>query len=145
MTVATTNDGVSFGAAAHEEPVPESRRAARRAVNLSCELIASRSDDPSPSRCADLSPFGMSVDTDHHLDDQELVVVSFHPPTSCRQLTLFAEVKRGIFDIDSGTFTAGLEFVGVTAIERQMLSGALRGLPPRLPARFQRTAQSAAG
>ncbi len=118
------------------EQIPESRRAARRAVELDCELICNHWDRPIPSICTDLSPYGVWLETTMPLEHGERVVLSFTPPSRGKELTLFARVKRIERDDDDrvhGCSGVGLEFEGLSVWEQQILSGALRGLPPHLP------------
>lgn len=115
---------------------PESRRAARRAVDLSCEIIICRWDRPVRSRGTDLSPYGMWIETTVPLAVGEQVVVELSPPGRERALPLFARVmriERDERDLVSGSIGVGLEFVNVTIWEQRILTGALRGLPPHLP------------
>jgi len=118
------------------EPMPESRRAARRAVDFRCDLIAARWDRPVTSRCTDLSPFGMWLETTLPLTEGDDVVVVFTPPNHRREMTLFAVVRhvvRDDFDLRGQAFGVGLEFANVTRFEEKSLAGGLRGMPPRLP------------
>ena len=54
---------------------PESRRAARRAVAMSCDVIASGWDRPIASQCTDVSPFGMWLETSYPVKAGDTVVV----------------------------------------------------------------------
>ncbi|MBW2454015.1 MAG: PilZ domain-containing protein [Deltaproteobacteria bacterium] len=119
-----------------EEQMPESRRAARRAVDFACDLVAARWDRPVTSRCTDLSPFGMWLETTLPLTEEDSVVVSFTPPQRDREMTLFATVRhvvRDTFGMRSQAFGIGLEFENVTVFEEKILGDRLRGMPPRLP------------
>ncbi len=119
-----------------EEQMPESRRAARRAVDFHCDLVAVRWDRPVCSRCTDLSPYGMWIETTLPLTEGDSVVVTFTPPQRERELTLFAKVRhvvRDIFGKRCQAFGIGLEFENVTVFEDKTLSDGLKGMPPRLP------------
>ena len=126
-----------------DEPAPESRRAARRAVDIRCDLITDRWDRPVPSRCADLSPHGMWLETSMRLDVCERVVVCFRLPQASpsaqpSELMLFARVKRverDDHDVAQGSSGVALEFVGTTAHELTALDASLRGIPPVFPGR----------
>ncbi len=114
---------------------PESRRAARRAVDIACDLISTHWDRPVPSRCSDLSPHGMWLETTVPLEVGERVVVCFRPPRS-GDMMVFARVnrvERDDRDERSGSSGVGLELVGLSALEQTELALSLRGLPPVLP------------
>lgn len=112
---------------------PESRRTARRAVELICEVIAPHEDQPEQALCTDLSEHGMSLLTDVPLDVGDIVSVCIKPPTHSIRLTLFGQVRRSFLDLDAEQFDTGIEFVNISAFERKTLRDALVGLPPRLP------------
>ncbi len=114
---------------------PESRRAARRAVTLSCEVITSRWDRPVQSECSDLSPYGMWIETTFPLKEGDDIMLNFCPPRRDVELTLFAKVRH-VDDrlvLERGASGVGLEFENVTVWEAQILRSALKGLPPHLP------------
>ncbi|MCA9621438.1 MAG: PilZ domain-containing protein [Myxococcales bacterium] len=111
------------------ELLEESRRVARRWVELDCELITKTADRPLPSRCLDLSPLGMALTTQVVLADGEEVVVSFRPPREDEEMILFGRVRHAV---PSGQPT-GVAFEATTIEERISLFDALRGIPPRLP------------
>jgi hypothetical protein len=118
------------------ETIPESRRAARRAVDFPIELVASSWDRPVASRCTDLSPFGMWLETTLPLVEGDDVVVCFTPPQRQRPMTLFARVRHVVRDdlgVRSQAFGVGLEFENATVFEEKTLGDALVGMPPRLP------------
>ena len=48
----------------------------------------------------------------------------------------FARVRRVVLDVDTGIFHSGLEFDGITIVERTALRYALRGIPPRFPSKL---------
>ena len=124
--------------------IPESRRAARRSVEIDCDVVATQSDTLTIARCSDLSPFGMSLETDLVLEADDVVAVSFAPPYDEPEMTLFARVKRSVLDLRSGQRNVGLEFVRVASFERHALRNALRGIPPRFPGRLRSGLQPAA-
>lgn len=132
-------DTLSHGwqaAPAEPEPPADSRRAARRAVDVACDVISSRWDGPVAARCTDLSPHGMWLETPAELDEGERVVLCFRPPRSPSEMTLFARVGRVLRDERDrfgGTSGAALAFVGASALEVEELEHALRGLPPVFP------------
>ncbi len=118
------------------ELVPESRRAARRAVELDCELICDHWDHPVTAICTDLSPYGVWLETTTPLKPGERVVISFTPPNRNKELTLFARVtriERDNEDLEQDSTGVGHEFQGLSLCEQHILSGAQRGLPPHLP------------
>jgi hypothetical protein len=111
---------------------PEARRAARRAVNLSCEVITSAWDRPILSRCTDVSPYGMWVETSSPVALGDTVVVCFTPPKRRRELTLFGRVCR-VDHREHGGYGVGLEYDCVEWFEQKTLADSLRGIPPRFP------------
>jgi len=114
----------------------ESRAAARRAVNLPCDLLVAEWDRPIASRCTDLSPVGMYLETSFPVFEDKVVAVCFTPPGCRTELSLFGRVRHvSCVDDDSARdrFGVGLRFAAVTDDERRLLAEALRGLPPRLP------------
>lgn len=117
----------------------EARRCARRAVDLACDLIIDRWDQPVQSHCVDLSPYGMLLETTFPVDDGEQVMLSFRPPASSKEVILFARVRHvrrdpAAIDVDG----VGLEFENTTVWEQQKLAAALKGLPPPLPGQRRR-------
>jgi hypothetical protein len=113
-----------------DESVPESRRAARRAVEIVCDVVTMEGDEPVPSWCTDLSPYGLWIETDVALAPGERVIVSFQPTPRHDEVTLFARVQRVS---NEGGIGAGLEFEHVSAAEEETLRRALKGIPPRFP------------
>ncbi|MEM9695993.1 MAG: PilZ domain-containing protein [Myxococcota bacterium] len=71
-----------------------SRRAIRRAVRLSCEVVGAHSDRPLPFMVTDMSTTGLWLQTVHPLRAGETVVVCFDIPGSKRAVMPFAEVVR---------------------------------------------------
>lgn len=114
------------------EPTPESRRAARREVDIACEVVVG--DETLSMRCEDLSPYGMWLAwpcelpvTDATLALGDEVAVTVPLPGIGRELTVFARVQR------EGLFGMGVEIIGLSEDEREALEESLRGIPPRFP------------
>jgi hypothetical protein len=107
----------------------ESRRAARRAVEIVCDVMTSGGEEPVSSWCTDLSPYGLWLETDVRPAVGDRVVVSFKPTARHDEMTLFARVQRVCED---GGIGVGLE-LETTATERDALRRALKGIPPRFP------------
>jgi len=109
------------------DAAPESRRLARRGVELPCEIITQQADEPLAGRCSDLSPCGMALVTPAEVVEGDPVVLSFWPPRRGDELILFGRVRHAGEQL-------GVEFEGMTMEERIGLFDSLRGIPPRLPA-----------
>jgi hypothetical protein len=116
------------------EDMSESRRAARRGVEVACELITPRWNQPLATRGMDLSPYGMWIETRAPAAIGDEVVVCFTPPRRERELTLFARVCR-IGEHDDGERGVGVEFEALDWFEQKTLADGLRGIPPRFPGR----------
>ncbi len=119
-----------------QEDIPESRRAARRAVDFRIDLVTSSWDRPVASRCTDLSPFGMWLETTLPVVEGDQVVACFSPPHRDKEMTVFARVRHVVRDdlgVRAQAFGVGLEFENVTVFEEKTLGDALQGMPPRLP------------
>jgi len=116
---------------------PESRRAARRAVDLCCDVVVAGWDRPIASQCTDVSPFGMWLETSYPVKSGETLVVCFVPPKRERELTLFARVRR-VDGRDDGSYGVGLEYDSLDWFEQKTLADCLRGLPPRFPGKKKR-------
>ena len=115
-----------------EVPAPfhhwlELRRAARRGVDVDCELMTSQQDSPIATRCTELSPYGMWLETGATADAGDEVVLCFVPPRRDRELLVFGRVKR---TSHSGM---AIEFESLDCFEQNSLADCLRGIPPRLP------------
>jgi hypothetical protein len=128
---------------------PSRRRALRRAVSLECAVLSTDWSDVAPLIAADLSPFGMWLDTELLLEPGSELVVSFRPPrwpVWGAEITVLAEVvrvglprRRG----DSGNPGMGLRFVDLDPQHAERMTGCLLGMPPTLPAvRAQRAERS---
>ena len=114
----------------------EARRAARRSVDIRCDVITTRWDRPVASRCTDLSPHGMWLETTMPLEVGERVVLCFRVPRSPTDMMLFANVnrvERDEQDMRHGSNGVGLEFLGASMLEEAELESSLRGTPPVLP------------
>ena len=109
---------------------PDSRRALRRALDLSCELMSVYWEEPVVHRASDLSPYGMWIDTLFPLHHGAELVVAFAVPRSGEQLVTLARVCRSTSD--APRVGMGLEFVEMSEAERVFLERNLRGIPPRL-------------
>jgi hypothetical protein len=117
------------------------RRFVRRAVTLPVELISSRDDAPVLQWAADLTPFGLWIDTRFPLPHGEHVVVALEPPGwELGEMTLFARVTRSQRVRDGERPGMGLSFLDIGAAERVALGGWLRGRPPPLPVSVRRAA-----
>ena len=119
-----------------QEDIPESRRTARRAVDFSIDLVTSSWDRPVASRCVDLSPLGMWLETTLPVVEGDEVVVCFSPPHRQREMAIFARVRHVVRDdlgVRARAFGVGLEFENATVFEKKTLADALHGMPPRLP------------
>lgn len=118
--------------------LPNSRRALRRAVDLPCEIMTFDVDRPMAGRALDLSPLGMWLVARQPFAVGEQVVVSFRPPfwPAGQELSIFGEVARVTMERcgRGGTATGlGIEFVGMTDMERRALEESLVGTPPPAP------------
>lgn len=110
----------------------ELRRAARRGVDVDCELMTSQQDLPIITRCTELSPYGMWLETPSHqdgvaVDPGDEVVLCFVPPRRDRELLVFGRVKR------TGKTGMAIEFESLDCFEQKTLADCLRGIPPRFP------------
>ena len=109
---------------------PDARRALRRALDLSCELMSVYWEEPVVRRASDVSPYGMWIDTHFPLHRGAELVVAFALPRSDDQLVALARVCRS--SVDAPRVGMGLEFVEMSDAERVFLARSLRGIPPRL-------------
>ncbi len=117
------------------------RRSLRRAVTVPCGLQSSYWDGALTLPASDLSNEGMWIDTPLPLEPGEEIVLSFNPPGQPRaELWATAEVARvGMWRRSEDPFPVGmgLIFTYFSDLDRALLSHALRGRPPRLPARLR--------
>jgi hypothetical protein len=114
------------------------RRAFRREVILSCQVVRERDFRLVADLALDLSTEGMLVSTQERVLTGEELLVSFRPPRSRRWVDLQATVARvvhGRRPSDRGR-CLGLSFHGVGEADRRLLFQHLRGLPAPEPARL---------
>ena len=109
---------------------PDARRALRRALDLSCELMSVYWEEPVAHRASDVSPYGMWIDTLFPLHRGAELVVAFAVPRSGEQLVTLARVSRTTSHAPRTGM--GLEFIEMSDAERVFLERNLRGIPPRL-------------
>jgi c-di-GMP-binding flagellar brake protein YcgR len=114
------------------------RRAFRREVILSCQVVRERDFRLVSELALDLSTEGMLVSTEQRVLTGEEVLVSFRPPRSRHWVDLQATVARVVHGRRSGDRgrCLGLAFHGVDAASRRLLFHHLRGLPAPEPARL---------
>lgn len=114
------------------------RRAFRREVLLSCQVVRER-DFHLVSRLAlDLSTGGMLVSTDLRVLTGEPLLVSFRPPRSDKWLDVSATVARVVHGRRPGDRgrCLGISFDGLDKAEERLLFQHLRGLPAPEPSRM---------
>jgi hypothetical protein len=110
---------------------PYARRASRRDVELSCDVICSDWDEPFTHSMNDLSAYGVWLRTSFPRQVGETVVLSFRPPKwgGQRELNVFARVarvklaRRGTTGRRTGGM--GLVFTDLTGAEKRMLENGL--------------------
>lgn len=113
------------------------RRALRREVRLTCQVVRERDFRLVAELCLDLSPKGMLVSTTLPVLTGEALLVSFRAPRSQQwfdQPATVARVVHGRRPEDSGR-CLGLHFEEISATEREKLWRLLRDLPPTSRAR----------
>jgi hypothetical protein len=113
------------------------RRAFRREVILSCQVVRERDFRKVAEIALDLSTEGMLVATEQRVLTGEELLVSFRPPRSRRWVDLQATVARvvhGRRPSDRGR-CLGLAFHGVGDDDKRLLFRHLRGLPAPEPGR----------
>jgi PilZ domain len=113
------------------------RRAFRREVLLTCQVVRERDFRLVSDLALDLSTDGMLVATEHGVLTGEPLLVSFRPPRSDRWLDVSATVARVVHGRRPGDRgrCLGLVFDGIDPRTRGLLFRHLRGLPPPEPAR----------
>lgn len=114
------------------EVSPARRRALRRSVHVSCDVISSDWEDPISHTASDLSPYGCWLDTIFPLEPGTVVAVAFTPPRwqSGREIVAFARVSRRV---RTGPRRGmALEFLDLCHEDLSDLDETLRGLPPPL-------------
>lgn len=114
------------------------RKELRRGVGLSCEVVSDFWDEDVPFRMLDLSPSGAFVETSLPLGPDDELELKFTPPRSRALYFLRARVVRtslGRRGAKSDVPGMGIEFLDLTAGDRDALAGYLVGIPPRVPVR----------
>jgi c-di-GMP-binding flagellar brake protein YcgR len=116
------------------------RRAVRRAVRLSCQVVSEEAFRLVGRRALDLSPAGMLLESDEELDLGEELLVSFRAPRSGLFIDTRARVVRVVAGRRPGDHgrCLGLRFEQLDPLMRSALSASLAGLPPPLPQRASR-------
>jgi c-di-GMP-binding flagellar brake protein YcgR len=107
------------------------RRAFRREVLLTCQVVRERDFQLVSDLALDLSTAGMLVATEQRVLTGEPLLVSFRPPRSQRWLDVSATVTRvvhGRRPSDRGR-CLGIAFDGMAEQDRKLLFRHLRGLP----------------
>lgn len=114
------------------------RRAFRREVLLSCQVVRERDFRLVSELALDLSTQGMLVATDLRVLTGEPLLVSFRPPRSNRFLDVAATVARVVHGRRPGDRgrCLGLSFHGLDAAAERLLFQHLRGLPAPEPSRM---------
>lgn len=102
------------------------RRSPRRPVDLSCAIVSKAWDAPVHYRMTDLSQHGAWVRTTFPMAVGEQLVLSFRPPTSRREVTVFATVARGVAPGSRGGSGMGLRFAALSAEEQRTLQAGTR-------------------
>jgi hypothetical protein len=116
------------------------RREIRHALRLGCRVVEPRQFSLVADRMVDLSPEGALVRSDAGLEIGEEVVISFRATDFGIWFDSVAEVTRVIHNrrpTDGGR-CFGLRFLTLPAVQRLILRGHLRRVPPPLPKRAQR-------
>jgi hypothetical protein len=116
----------------------------RRAVRVEADVVSDCWDGSVPFVATNLSPDGLWLDSDLPLDVGEEVLVSLRPPHWGHEepLTALAQVARvGLFRRrrERRVSGMGLRFVDMEQLHAELLQHVLRGLPPPLPKRSQRS------
>lgn len=118
----------------HHDDLPKARRAPRRAVELTCQLVSHYSDEAAAYVATDLSPYGIWLKTPMPFHMGAEVVVSFSPPSwQGGEFTVFGQVARvttGRRRRDRGALGMGVEFTDLTMEQATLMRSCLRGLPP---------------
>ncbi len=114
------------------------RRAFRREVLLTCQIVRERDFRLVSDLALDLSTDGMLVATEQRLLTGEPLLVSFRRPRSLRWLDVSATVARVVHGRRPGDRgrCLGIAFDPLGEQERRMLFRHLRGLPAPEPARL---------
>ncbi|MEO7330051.1 MAG: PilZ domain-containing protein [Minicystis sp.] len=107
------------------------RRALRRELRLTCQVVRERDFRLVAELCLDLSPKGMLVATELPILTGEQLLVSFRAPRSTRWFDQPATVARVVHGRRPGERgrRLGLHFEEISASEREQLFRLLRDLP----------------
>ncbi len=114
----------------------DSRRALRRAVELSCDLVSHYGDVPEVHVASDVSPYGLWVDTAMPLHPGSEVVLGFRPPHyEGDEMLVFGTVTRVVTGRrrgDRGRLGMAIEFRDLSSEQRTMMAASLKGIAPRI-------------
>lgn len=117
----------------------QERRAIRRAIQVECEVVRERGFKLLAKKTFDLSTDGMLVPTStYDVDPGEELIVSFYmTPLGIHFDTeaTAARIIRGVRREDKEGPCVGVKFKPLDPIQRHILRGALRRVPPPLPRR----------
>ena len=119
---------------------PMNRRAFRREVRLSCQVVRERDFRLVADFALDLSTDGMLVSTKLPVLTGEELIVTFRAPQSAMWIDAEATVARVIHGRRPGDHgrSIGLTFHSMSEAMNRKLFEQLRGLPPPLPTRSSR-------
>lgn len=112
------------------------RSTLRRGVQLPIRLASDYWDGAIPFLARDLSSRGVFIETALPLEAGEEVALRFTPPGFRYPVDLRGEVRRVSFRRragEAGDSGMGVEFKYLSRELRELLEGALQGIPPRLP------------
>jgi hypothetical protein len=107
------------------------RRAQRRSIDLPCDVVERRWDEPINHRVTDISQFGVWLRTSFPLPVGENVVLSFLMPGGDEEVTVFARVTRVLDHGRRGERGMALEYVDLEKHQRIDLATALRAMALR--------------
>lgn len=112
------------------------RTSLRRGIQLPIRLGSEYWDGAIPFLARDLSSRGVFIETALPLEAGEEVELRFTPPGFRYPIDLRGEVRRVTFHRrrgEAGESGMGVEFKFLSRELRELLEGALQGIPPRLP------------
>jgi hypothetical protein len=115
----------------------QDRAALRRELIIDCQVVSERDFRLLGTRTWDLSPDGLLLQADDFAEVGEPVLFSVRIPHSREWLDghgRVARLVRGLRDTDRGP-GLGIAFTDVDGMTRARLAGALRRVPPAVPAR----------
>jgi hypothetical protein len=116
----------------------QERRAIRRAIQIDCEVVRERDFKLVAKKTFDLSTDGMLVPTSLDVEPGDDLIVSFYmTPLGIHFDTeaTAARIIRGARSEDREGPCVGVKFRPFDPIQRHILRGALRRVPPPLPRR----------